>query len=484
MKCVVYIAHEQVGFFVSLAKLLAKQYEVSILAESKIVANVVYKHMPDSDIMINDVSDDLEFPDVLDRALNLEKKYKVRLSQMMSEDRGLGRGYLFNVDRYPSVAKAWWPHERKLSTIISRFEKAEQIFDYFSPDCIICWRNNPVLFKVASLRGLTIFSLAPIKLGERFIWSEDTFLTSPWLESSIRTNLEKRMDDLQPVDTYDLEAGTKLRMEKTRYTWIQAFKSTLHQIAIEIYRVMRGSRKQDGYSFMGWVPTILRKPAAYSYFCKFGARPSELIKKRICFIPLHLEPEITLLSVSPEFNNSLEMIAWISKAAPADVTLVIKENPISFGVRSRWYYDQLRQISNVELADPNISSWDWIEAASLVATITGTAGTEAVIFRKPVLSFGEHQAINVLPTVRFANNYKSTVLGLNELLEIDPKDNYFEWSRRAFFAAQMETSFELTGFWKINESLESHDDIAAIALDHLNQQLKQVSKHPTRVVNK
>ena len=173
------------------------------------------------------------------------------------------------------------------------------------------------------------------------------------------------------------------------------------------------------------------------------------------------------------------MISWLSKAAPADVTLVVKENPVSFGVRSRWYYDQLRQISNVELADPNISSWDWIEAASLTATITGTAGTEAVIFRKPVLSFGEHQAINALPTVRFANNYRSTVLGLNELLEIDPKDSRFELSRRAFYAAQMETSFELTGFWNINESLESHDDIAAIALDHLDQRLKQVNKYPT-----
>tara|TARA_Y100000588_G_scaffold395054_1_gene519474 strand:+ start:1503 stop:2951 length:1449 start_codon:yes stop_codon:yes gene_type:complete len=478
MKCVVYIAHEQVGFFISLAKLLAKNYEVAFVAESKIVADVVYKHVPQAEIIINDVSKDLEYSDVLDRALDLEKKYKVRLSQMMSEERGIGRGYLFNVDRYPSVAKAWWPQDRKLSTIVTRFEKAEQIFDFFRPNCIICWRNNPVLFKVASHRGLTSLSLAPIKLGERFIWAEDTFLTSPWLDSSIRKNLQKGIDDLQSVESYDLEAGTKLRMEKTRFTWIQAMSDAFHQIAIEFYRVLRGTRKKDHYKFMGWVPVILRRPVAYSHFCKFGVNPSELIGKRICFIPLHLEPEITLLSVSPEFNNSLEMISWISKAAPADVTLVVKENPISFGVRSRWYYDQLRQISNVELADPNVSSWDWIEAASLVATITGTAGTEAVIFRKPVLSFGEHQAINLLPTVRFANNYHSTVLGLNELLDMDPNGSHFELSRRAFYASQMETSFGLNGFWRINESLESHNDIAEIAVKQLDLRLKTISNRP------
>ena len=477
MKCVIYIAHEQVGFFVSLAKLLATYHDVAFLAESKIVASVIYKHMPEADIMINDICENPEIQNVLDHALNLEQKYKVRLSKIMSEERGLGRGYLFNVDRYPSVAKAWWHQDRKLSNIISRFEKAEQILDRFRPDCIICWRNNPVFFTVASHRGLTSFSLAPIKLGERFIWAEDTFLTSPGLVSSIHKNLQKQCDDLEPVASYDQEALSKLRISQTQFTWTQAAKSAVHQILLELYRILRRTRKKNRYKFMGWVPVILRRPVAYKYFCKYGVSPSELTTKRICFIPLHLEPEITLLSISPEFNNSIEMISWLSKAAPADVTLVVKENPVSFGVRSRWYYDQLRQISNVELANPNISSWDWIETASLVATITGTAGTEAVIFRKPVLSFGEHQAINMLPTVRFANNYRTTVAGLNELLQIDPKDNLFELSRRAYYAAQMETSFELTGFSQITESLKSHNDIATMALNQLDLRLKALNNY-------
>ena len=174
------------------------------------------------------------------------------------------------------------------------------------------------------------------------------------------------------------------------------------------------------------------------------------------------------------------MISWISKAAPADVILVVKENPASFGVRSKWYYDQLRQISNVALADPTFSSWEWIETASLVATITGTAGTEGVIFGKPILSFGEHQAINNLPTVRFANNYNSTVIGLNELLKIDFKDPLFELSKRAFYAAQMETSFELPGFAQITESLESHNDVATIALKQLGLRLEQLGKSPSK----
>ena len=64
-------------------------------------------------------------------------------------------------------------------------------------------------------------------------------------------------------------------------------------------------------------------------------------------MPLHLEPEIALLALSPEFNNSMEMIAWISKSLPADALVVVKEQPFSFGVRSRRYYHQLMQIGNV-----------------------------------------------------------------------------------------------------------------------------------------
>ena len=99
-----------------------------------------------------------------------------------------------------------------------------------------------------------------------------------------------------------------------------------------------------------------------------------------------MEPEVALLSISPEFNNSMEMIAWISKSVPADVLLVIKEQPLSFGIRSRHYYDNFRRIENVVLADPRVHSWEWIRAASVVATITGSVGFEAVHFERPTVT--------------------------------------------------------------------------------------------------
>ena len=146
----------------------------------------------------------------------------------------------------------------------------------------------------------------------------------------------------------------------------------------------------------------------YRYFQRNGVRPEDLQDYRIVYVPLHMEPEAALMSVSPEFNNSMEMITWISKSLPADTQIVVKEQPFSFGIRSKHYYDNLQRIGNVALASPNVHPWDWIRAARVTATITGTAGIEAVYFGKPVLSFGRHQVINRLPSVRFADSYVTT----------------------------------------------------------------------------
>ena len=158
----------------------------------------------------------------------------------------------------------------------------------------------------------------------------------------------------------------------------------------------------------------------------------------------------------------MEMIAWISKNAPADMIIVLKENPVSFGVRSKWYYNQLRQIGNVVWAKPEINSWEWLKVATVVATITGTAGTEAVMFKRPVLSFGKHQAINLLPTVRFANNFESVGSGLDDLLAIASDDSTFELSRRAFFQAQIDCSFELKGFSNTFKTTDPQNELALI----------------------
>jgi hypothetical protein len=53
------------------------------------------------------------------------------------------------------------------------------------------------------------------------------------------------------------------------------------------------------------------------------------------------------------------------------------------------YYKEIKKIPNVKLINPIITSFEILPYAKLVATITGTAGWEACLFKKPVITFGD-----------------------------------------------------------------------------------------------
>ena len=206
----------------------------------------------------------------------------------------------------------------------------------------------------------------------------------------------------------------------------------------------------------------------YKYFVKNGVTPDDISEEyRLIYIPLHLEPEVALLSVSPEFNNSWEMISWISKASPANTLLVVKEQPFSFGIRSKGLYEHLRRMPNVVLAHPKVHPWEWIMASQGTATITGTAAIEAINMSRRVLSFGCHQFVNLLPTVRFASDYTSTLKGLNDLLMIKDGDSSFDLSRKSLNKAQIDNSFEMVGIEYPKLSPEDEEGLAQVAKEAL-----------------
>jgi len=156
----------------------------------------------------------------------------------------------------------------------------------------------------------------------------------------------------------------------------------------------------------------------------------------------------------------MEIISWISKSLPADTMLVVKEQPHAYGIRSQRYYDNFRKIGNVILASPEIHSWEWIKQAKIIATITGTVGIEAAYFGKPVLSFGKHQIINYLPSVRYVNTFESVKDAVKELLTLTPDDIIFKKSKAALYHAQKENSFRMAGLEKLSKSKKLHMGLA------------------------
>lgn len=470
----VFIESQKVGFLISVANILSESYRVVFLARDRHVKRYIENSFTGgaAEIVVKEESPlPVATDDIIRECLERERKYGEYFSMISSYDRALGKGYIFNADRHPDIGRSWWSLKKKYREILKEFLFFEDVFTSFYPFLILGETLTKVSHLVARQMNIPYLSLGMVRYGLRFFWVETEHYENMGYARMIRENVERNVtQEGNSSGEYEQERLSKILNTGADYTYKTALKTAVMRVVLETYRKVRGTDKKDSYRFLGWLSPILRKPYAYKYLCRHGKSPGDLGEYDIVFFPLHQEPEAALLSLSPEFNNSMELIAWVSKSLPADTVLVVKEQPSAFGIRSRHYYDNLRRIANVEIAHPEVNSWEWIKAARVVTTITGTAGIEAVYFEKPVLSFGRHQPINHLPTVRFSDSFDSTRRHLPDLLRIRAGDERLKTAREAFRRAQMDISFDLPGAVEIFPSKKVNMDLARIAVDKLYEQ--------------
>ena len=107
------------------------------------------------------------------------------------------------------------------------------------------------------------------------------------------------------------------------------------------------------------------------------------------YFPLHFEPEATTLLYSPFYTNQINLLTQIAKSLPVHFKLYVKEHPSMLEYRPTSYYRELKKIPNLKLLNPKTSSLDLIEKSKIVTTIAGTAGFEASLLKKPVITFGD-----------------------------------------------------------------------------------------------
>ena len=113
------------------------------------------------------------------------------------------------------------------------------------------------------------------------------------------------------------------------------------------------------------------------------------------FVALHYQPEASTSPVGGVFLDQLLMLRMIARSMPDGWTLYVKEHRTTFDpqlrghfARDEDYYDQIAELRNTRIVPMAYSSFDLIEKAVAVATVTGTVGWEAVVRGKPVMVFG------------------------------------------------------------------------------------------------
>ena len=138
--------------------------------------------------------------------------------------------------------------------------------------------------------------------------------------------------------------------------------------------------------------------------------------EQFAYYPLHFEPEMAMLVLAPRWTDQINLVRQIAESLPFSFKLYVKEHPGMVGFRTREYYKELKKIPNVRLIHPNHDSHAIIKDAQLIATQTGTAGWEALLLQKPVITFGDVY-YNTLSMATKCTNIETLPLLVKEKLE-------------------------------------------------------------------
>tara|TARA_B110000971_G_scaffold218734_1_gene258189 strand:- start:2422 stop:3798 length:1377 start_codon:yes stop_codon:yes gene_type:complete len=115
---------------------------------------------------------------------------------------------------------------------------------------------------------------------------------------------------------------------------------------------------------------------------------SNHLNKKFVYIPLHLEPEATVILYSTYFQNQIEMARIIAKVLPYGWEIIVKENPKMMGIRNKEFYKTFNELPNVRFISQSIESSELIKKSQIVVSLSGTASLEAYLLDKPAILFG------------------------------------------------------------------------------------------------
>lgn len=125
------------------------------------------------------------------------------------------------------------------------------------------------------------------------------------------------------------------------------------------------------------------------------------------YFPLHLQPEMTTDVLGGKYADQLLALEHLREIMPDKVAIYIKENPKQTGLfRSETFFERLSKLRNAKFLDKSTPSFELIKNSKAVATITGTAGWEAIRMKKPAIVFGNVYWNNLPGAFRFSKELK------------------------------------------------------------------------------
>lgn len=167
-----------------------------------------------------------------------------------------------------------------------------------------------------------------------------------------------------------------------RYSyWIQAVRTSV--------RAIKTSVRQRVTSLPVALKATANRDRDYAARIKKIASVSPDLSQSFVYFPLHLQPEMTTSALGGVYVDQLLAVERLSTVLPKSFYIYVKENPkqTSF-MRDELFFARLAALRNVVLIEASFPTVELLQRCAFVATITGTAGWEALLGGKNVVIFG------------------------------------------------------------------------------------------------
>lgn len=301
---------------------------------------------------------------------------------------------------------------------------------------------------IARARGIPYRVLNGSRYRNLHNWSWNEFFESPEIEPAYRS-LDESEIEIEPVEIeapYTSHLQVRAWFMSQRHA-LPLVKRSAYEIAKYGYWRLRGYKKGRGYYLHENLKYFYRVWAENRRLARLArTQLSELAGRRFAFYPLHLEPEVSLQGLSPEYFYQLSLIAAVSRDLPAGVILAVKEHITAIGRRPADFYRQIAEFKNVVLLDPTELGLTCVRQAAATVTICGTAGLEAALLGKPVIAFGRHNVYGFLPHVRVVTDESRLAEYLREALDGSMPNERTRRDGARLLAAVKSCSFDLRDY--------------------------------------
>lgn len=334
---------------------------------------------------------------VMRHARELEQRYGTTINRFAVTDRHFGRGF----------APTGFFHPRSRQSEGSSYghfvETYNDFLDYWDREfenkgiglhITSDWRETAV----ARSRGALSRRAMSSRFQNYHFWATDEFGFSDRLEPAYLAATAADTDveiASGPLTTVKQIEGRR-RNADVRYL----LRSLLRKLRTYAYHRYKGHSKASHYYLHDELRFIVKQWRDARRMQAPGlVSQAQLAGRPYVYLPLQVDPEMGYQGQSPEYFYQHSAIMSVARDLPAGVVLAVKEHFPALGRRPANFYDQLRDLKNVALVDIRENGLELIRGAAAVVSITGTAGQEAAVLGKPVITFGRHNIYNILPHV-------------------------------------------------------------------------------------